>query len=62
MPQTPTKACQCEHADHFSGKGHPYGVQLPEKSIAEVKTISGTFEVCPCCLQTCYGINSGVRA
>lgn len=44
-------SCQCEHASHFDGKNHKYGIK---SVVIPVKTEYGTFHVCKKCADTCY--------
>lgn len=57
--------CQCEHTKHFSDGGrttpidggswgHRYGARCA--STVAIKTIYGTFNVCPECAEGCYEI------
>lgn len=62
----PTMRCECEHEKHFKEQaerqgttlpcsaGHAYGVDFPQRHIEPVRTVYGTFALCPACRETCH--------
>ena len=58
MPPFLTKACQCECTTHLDSGSlvdhskHEYMQHFPSAEVKSIKTIYGTFDMCPECAQT----------
>lgn len=56
-----TAKCQCEHESHFDftkrspdgNPNHRYGLLLYKEVLLSIKTLYGTFKVCPGCAEDC---------